>query len=44
MPDSLFGDRAPEFEADLAECLDPYLDHGAVVQEVSYAYDLVRRP
>jgi SAM-dependent methyltransferase len=40
----LFGDRAPEFEADLAACLAPYLDHGAVVQQVSYAYDLVRRP
>jgi SAM-dependent methyltransferase len=40
----LFGDRAPEFEADLADRLDPYLDHGGVVQPVSYAYDLVRKP
>jgi len=40
----LFGDRAPEFEGDLAESLGPYLDGGGIVQQVSYAYDLVRRP
>jgi len=40
----LFGDRAPEFEADLANRLDSHLHNGALVEEVSFAYDLVRKP
>jgi SAM-dependent methyltransferase len=39
LPARVFGDRAPAFEADLADHL-----HGALVDRVSFAYDLFRRP
>jgi hypothetical protein len=39
-----FGDQAAAFEADLANHLEPHLRNGAVVDEVSFAYDLFRRP
>jgi SAM-dependent methyltransferase len=37
----VFGDRAPEFAADLAKHLGP---HGALVDHVGFAYELVRKP
>jgi ubiquinone/menaquinone biosynthesis C-methylase UbiE len=40
----LFGDRAAAFEADLANHLEPHLHGGALVDQVSFAYDLVRKP
>lgn len=40
----MFGDRAPAFEADLADHLAPQLDDGVLVEDVSFAYDLVRKP
>jgi hypothetical protein len=40
----VFGDRAPAFEADLANSLESHLHNGALVDQVSFACDLVRKP
>jgi SAM-dependent methyltransferase len=40
----IFGDRAREFEADMANRLEPHLHHGVLVDQASFAYDLVRKP
>jgi hypothetical protein len=39
----MFGDRVPVFEADLADHFEPHLHDGAVVEEVSFAYELFRK-
>lgn len=39
-----FGDQAPAFEADLTRRLEPHLRGGILADQVSFAYDLVRRP
>ncbi len=44
LPAPVFGDRAPEFEAELANELTPHLREGALLARVSYAYDLARKP
>jgi hypothetical protein len=40
----VFGERSAEFEADLANHLEPHLHEGALVDQVSFAYDLFRKP
>jgi SAM-dependent methyltransferase len=44
LPAPLFGDRAPQFEAELANDLAPHLRDGALADRVGYAYDLARKP
>lgn len=44
LPITVFGDRAAEFEADLAERLQPYVKDGRLPDNVSYAYALFARP
>jgi SAM-dependent methyltransferase len=38
------GELAPAFEADLRAELNPHSDHGHFPQEISFAYELARRP
>jgi SAM-dependent methyltransferase len=40
----LFGDQGSAFEADLANRLESHLRDGALVDQVSFAYDLVGKP
>ncbi|WP_238012150.1 class I SAM-dependent methyltransferase [Dactylosporangium sp. AC04546] len=40
----VFGDRAPAFEADLANRLESHLHNGALIDQVSFACDLVSKP
>jgi SAM-dependent methyltransferase len=44
LPGPVFGDQAPRFEAELADELTPHLRDGALVDRVSYAYDLACKP
>lgn len=44
LPITIFGDRAAEFEADLAERLEPYVQDGRLPDNVSYGYVLFARP
>lgn len=40
----VLAERAAEFEADLTNHLEPHLDNGALVDQVSFAYDLFQKP
>lgn len=44
LPTSVLGEHATAFAADLADRLHPYSRNGELDQQVSYAYDLFRRP
>ena len=44
LPASVIGGHAAEFDADLAACLGPHSDDGAFAQNVTFAYDLARKP
>jgi SAM-dependent methyltransferase len=44
LPASVLGDQAAAFDADLAASLGPYSDGGALTENVSFVYDLARKP
>lgn len=44
LPAAVFGDQTLEFEADLARHLGPHLHDGTLTDQVSFAYDLHRKP
>lgn len=44
LPAAVLGDRAAEFDADLAATLLPNNDAGVFTETVSFAYDLARKP
>jgi hypothetical protein len=44
LPAAELGERAAVFEADLAAGLAPYGTGGAYPQDVSFAYELARKP
>jgi len=44
LPDSVLGDRAAEFDADLLAELSPYAADGGLADPVGFAYELARRP
>jgi SAM-dependent methyltransferase len=44
LPPSVLGDQAAAFDADLAASLGPHSDGGAFTENVSFVYDLVRKP
>ena len=44
LPASVLGDQAAAFDADLAASLGPHSDDGAFTENVSFAYDLARKP
>jgi SAM-dependent methyltransferase len=44
LPPAVLGDRAAEFDADLAASLRPHNNGGVFAQTVSFAYDLARKP
>ena len=44
LPASVLGDHAAAFDADLAATVGPHGDGGAFTENVSFAYDLARKP
>ncbi|QYN18947.1 class I SAM-dependent methyltransferase [Amycolatopsis sp. DSM 110486] len=44
LPPAVLRDRAEEFDADLAASLRPHSDSGIFTENVSFAYDLARKP
>jgi SAM-dependent methyltransferase len=44
LPAAVLGDQAAAFDADLAARLGPHSDGGTFTQNVSFAYDLARKP
>jgi len=44
LPDTVLGEQGASFDADLAAALGPLADDGAFPQNVSYAYELARKP
>jgi SAM-dependent methyltransferase len=44
LPASVLGDHAPAFDADLAASLGPHSDGGAFTENVSFIYELARKP
>ncbi len=43
LPAAVLGDQAAAFDADLAATIGPYCRDGAVIQTVSFAYELARK-
>ena len=44
LPASVLGDRAAAFDADLTAALGPHGDGGTFTENVSFVYDLARKP